>query len=1125
MFNIYLAFIASVFVPTALITGLSSLGINNGYINLAIKAIAVIWIITYVFKKIKGDSIYDSFIFKIIGRITKLLMKVSILPSQLLIRLPFVSRIISKILEPLNAEKINKTSDWFFYKYTKKSRKASLLTGLMADKARLANTWFPSSKLPQFWKAENDTPNDLKRSLVVDGVLTVDHTKLNHYPVDKSHWALAVKYGVVGAVLIGITWGVLYRPSYIFGYQNHTEKFQITATNNVANKLKSNNYLLNQIDGQKDVWGSSSQTNNISKDKVRSIAEGIVDDAVGSGSYGILSTLLLMILTFLVTIRFTIQSFIKNANSQLSFVIPNHRNKEVVVRNRYRMETNNMEHDSYMKQLRVASTIDKGVPLIKLGDATGVFKYRGSMSSPSSGQEVSMSLNDFHQNMIVFGGTGSGKTRLILTPIIRQLLDIRAIEGAKAIRMKKELNNDEIVSDIPYNISMYLTDGKAVFYHEIKELALKSNQEQDLKVIGCNPLAGEYSVDLLDGISPQMVSDILKSVSSQSGGGGGKDSIWPDMAAEVIRHCGVIARAYQKTMDGLEYTYETNEKPYSLVFIYKLAMDNGVLTNRVADAIYDTFREDFAALGEYANVELLDSLNYITTTWLPMVKETKNGISINITQALGLFSSNTVLRESFGSGGGSNQIKVASFWGSLIVTNISVLEYGAAGRIINVFLKSLFKIEAVKREQRFKLMKSDIEKEFFNKYPDLSFSARDFGLLHQDQYTQFMTEDNIKLLNEIKIKCEDILLQCFALTEGGELFDLESVFQPTDFYQTKVELVFGSILYLVQQGIVKKLPNELENSYKDYLALSQELIDTCKYATQRLFLSEIPKATIEQSIKGNAESIKLYNKWVELSTKLSREKMFFIADEYQTLITVDLKEGALSDSNFWNISRSTGTAGIIATQSVSALNQAIGKDATENFLNNMRSKIFLPVEDKFSIDFIKNISGKTLRFYTTNPFWDESYEATLLKLGIKDSFVDIQVPEVRSINPTRIDNVSKDLKQVLNIMSEDSDVFFKPVNAGNHSNAEDINPMFIRDTRFLLKVGNTQRGGTSIAGVVGAEQAAEWRKEDKYQTYLNEGNHEEDIFHESDYVNMGQKTAYMFIQRSGKSKQDFVTID
>jgi type IV secretory pathway TraG/TraD family ATPase VirD4 len=67
-------------------------------------------------------------------------------------------------------------------------------------------------------------------------------------------------------------------------------------------------------------------------------------------------------------------------------------------------------------------------------------------------------------------------------------------------------------------------------------------------------------------------------------------------------------------------------------------------------------------------------------------------------------------------------------------------------------------------------------------------------------------------------------------------------------------------------------------------------------------------------------------------------------DEVQEIVTVDPSSG-LSDATFWNVARSTGLAGVFATQTVAALVQAMGKDAAENFLQQARSKVFLRSEE------------------------------------------------------------------------------------------------------------------------------------------------------------------------------------
>lgn len=83
----------------------------------------------------------------------------------------------------------------------------------------------------------------------------------------------------------------------------------------------------------------------------------------------------------------------------------------------------------------------------------------------------------------------------------------------------------------------------------------------------------------------------------------------------------------------------------------------------------------------------------------------------------------------------------------------------------------------------------------------------------------------------------------------------------------------------------------------------------------------------------------------------------YLADEYQELISSDTSS-AYSDSTFWNVARSAGVAGVVMFQTLKALTQAIGTEATENFVGNFRSKILLPVEDITTISWFSELIGK-----------------------------------------------------------------------------------------------------------------------------------------------------------------------
>lgn len=155
-----------------------------------------------------------------------------------------------------------------------------------------------------------------------------------------------------------------------------------------------------------------------------------------------------------------------------------------------------------------------------------------------------------------------------------------------------------------------VTDGMAVLFRGIR-----NKDESDI------------SVDLLDGVEPQQVADIIKSVAQQSREGN-IDSFWPDMAGEVVRNCAVVARAFDTTPAGLDWSKEHNERRYSLSFIYQLAMDSGLFTQHVIETISDTIEPLVIS-------DLTGATGYLKRVWLPMTPQTRDGIKATITQTMG----------------------------------------------------------------------------------------------------------------------------------------------------------------------------------------------------------------------------------------------------------------------------------------------------------------------------------------------------------------------------------------------------------------------------------------------------------------------------------------------------------
>ena len=596
---------------------------------------------------------------------------------------------------------------------------------------------------------------------------------------------------------------------------------------------------------------------------------------------------------------------------QLRVDVLSKKNKESTVRYKYRQEQRSLEEKSFSKQLEVLRDFDKS-KTVTLGKGTGTLRYRGVLASYREDQPVKMSLMDLMQHLFILGGSGEGKTRTILKPLIRQILDLRA--------------NGE-------NIAIYATDAKAVLWKDIKAVAEEKGQADFVRVIGVSE--GEFGVDLLEGSTPALVADILKSAMKQLSGGKGGDEFWVDMASEVIRNVAVIAEVWERTPAGIKRMEEDGERLYSIATIYRMCVNDDLVLTAIDD-VNKTIQNNYQFVADFDNSTLWDSLNYIAGEFMDMAANTRSGIQANITNALSGFVSNTQIRECFGSGSAKYEMNIQDCLKAETITcvNLSSMELGTAARVVNVFLKSLLYREARRAE---------------------------------------MHNPNI--------------------------------------------------------------------------------------AQERLCA--------------------------------------FIADEFQELATADMS--GYSDATFWNVARSSGVMGICASQSLAAIEQAIGKEASENLMLNFRSKLFLRVEDPRSLEYTQKIFGKTLRAYTFEDKFSETLESRLKEFGLPD-------------DPTAWDK---------NLEIGD-DLVFNPLRF-LQSQIGFVDAYATHSVKAMSISGGGQGG--SAATNVGLKQSARFREEDLKQKFMSEGNHEAEVIRNEDITQMGRSHAVAYIQRAGAARMDIISID
>jgi len=222
-------------------------------------------------------------------------------------------------------------------------------------------------------------------------------------------------------------------------------------------------------------------------------------------------------------------------------------------------------------------------------------------------------------------------------------------------------------------------------------------------------------------------------------------------------------------------------------------------------------------------------------------------------------------------------------------------------------------------------------------------------------------------------------------------------------------------------------------------------------------------------------------------------------DEVQELATVDAASG-LSDATFWNVARSTGLAGVFATQTVAALTQAMGDRAAENFMQQARSKVFLRSEDRATVTYACWLAGE---FERNRVFGDGQWES-LEQRELVSGWTPF-LPVDDAAKPNTAGGYWEAAKGFLG-------------RAGIGTAA--AQPTYAPDMRFIPQ-GTDQ--AAQLAALSARQQAA-WRQEDLDRRYRTEGNTVAPALTPADFISMGRWHAFAHVQRAGLARQDVVTL-
>lgn len=597
----------------------------------------------------------------------------------------------------------------------------------------------PSEKYPSLYVVP---PRDLERSLVTDGRLVNGMAPAKALagaaitPEFVSHaWAsanrLALRTGWITLVVTVIlsTWlalgtgrslwsgGAGYKPSAAAGLSGTAERrIGVSADP----EFIARTYI--------DVW---------SRKEAADIAEKInaVDNSGGFASVtearttailaGILTLILLVVASLLLTGAtariFWLSRFryLVHRAADESVEGLRHGWREALQRWRWRLPDREMELASYDDQVHFATQIDRS-PLIDIGQSLGIMEFRGHLLAPPQDTPVRMSVVDLLQHIEVLGGSGEGKSRNFYIPVVRQLLQLRK-DG--------------------YPIALYATDDKGAIGADIQQIAAEVGlPESDVLFIGTGP--DDWRVDLLDGLDPTEVADVIKSVAKQAGGGGeSSDSFWPDMASHLILTIGELLRAAGCTEAGEEWESMNNMRMYSLLNILRVASDDESIIEiiEIVNSALFNQNDQYRKIAHLDKNSLNASISYLAGNWLSMVDATKDGIRANARNALSSFAFKDDIAQGFADGVGTKLIAASELNSNKVkIINIAASE-GSAQRLVAIMLKTLLFKQARAAEKRDPAAAKERLRWWFDPQPGTDADRHAINVFLADEYQGLVT--------------------------------------------------------------------------------------------------------------------------------------------------------------------------------------------------------------------------------------------------------------------------------------------------------------------------------------------------------------------------------------------------
>lgn len=974
-----------------------------------------------------------------------------------------------------------------------------------------------------------------------------------------------VRTGLIVAIASFLVLSVFYKPHWFLGYRANSQLHRMA--DETAKRIVADPSIIPEF--RKDVWSAQEQAEIQSKASVvaQVYAKNILNNADGYSYHpwgivfknGIFTDLFLALAIGLFYIRRSYYNSYKAL--KIPFIKDSHELKG------YENKKGNV--NQYKMSLAAANTratcFDRKSPLIPSFISTGLFEEKGVIGARRKNQLHYQSLSDMASNTLLVGAIGEGKTEKVLKQKIRHTLDLKnkyfanqkqyeAFFDTRVNRLTQKAIDAGYLKQyipLPYNpivVSMAIMDIKSQLGKDIYPIAESKYLGDEFLIIGADKDLGQLAIDLIADIDPPKARNMLSSVATQMGGEIKKD-FWQGTGLKNVEIMMDIAYVFARTRAGMRFMRKYGIKVWSFMFISNLVAhdpENKLLAHAIF-SIYDDATNCPERLSDILNNQRIQSIQYVLTKWQTMPQETKGGIEANMNFIMDGYNNEKL--KPFLTGIGESMTTVSEMWKYIVSFDLDTDKYQTSGKLVLLMAKTLLFEEAVKRQIRYSRRIMEITGTYRQHYKECLILDSSVELLPIDAFENPQT---IALLSTYHELCSDVMQELSEINVSKGMIEPNVVWEAGTF-TTELKKIVSS--FPSTPGL-EDFSSEFSSTLLDMATKALEIASKIRENEPRLAKDLKGIAQIDPSIFDASESdtpevkarkeehLELYYIYQDAKTRIAREHMFFIFDEYQELITLDTSGGCYSDYNFLNLNRSTNSQMFVAVQSANAFILKIEKAATDNFINQMRTQIYLVTEDAGTREYVSKLAGNTDQFQNINsgnPLLDNRKDTGFMIYDNFNYLISKSIQENKELEADGYDYKKNSIfpytydvfstAEPIEIATQDI-TFDKVFSNLFETKYEFYIPSMKR--HFLDETGipEYKRTGSDIQGkqsnaepIQNAWKQSRQSMEDKYQSFLNDG-YKKDVplLSDSDYTLGGNVHAFITKQRAGMTIKDYVIV-